>query len=299
MDQEDLARVERMRQMRLMEWDPHNPGQPIALDPRDAIRHVALEAYDKIINRLQYMSYWATSFHELARMHSMARASTQSGVRVIPDRELVNAAIGDARTKVTTALYTAQPGTRPEEVLETSKRHDGELLARGVQLYTIYPDSARARDPESRWAEHMTSLGAQVRTCPVPFPRILYLEGIAAYISDVSPEADPDNPAAIEITNPAMLAWVHMIYRQYWDLSRSWTGGGPRAHSNGHLTTPRDRTTLRLLGNGASRTRIQKELNLSERGLRDVLSRLRKIFDAESDFELALKWRDSEDYHLP
>lgn len=297
---EDGPLLQRLRDKFLVEDDPHSPTHPIPLDPRDAVRQLAFRSYDQMIERLHYMKKRAPHFWELANHYTHARGEEggSGGLRILHGREDANAAIGAAFSRAKTALYTAQPTARNPDDLERSIERDGALIERGVRLYTIYPASARTREPEGRWVEHMTKLGAEVRTCPVPFPRIIHLEDVAAFVEGPRLSGE-DIPPAIEVGHPSLLGWIHLVYQHYWDLSQPWTGGRPHHSTGCVLTTARQRAILRLLGNGVSRAKIIKDLDVKERTLRNELAKLRKTFGVETDFELALRWRESDEYDMP
>ncbi|MFE9834009.1 LuxR C-terminal-related transcriptional regulator [Streptomyces sp. NPDC005551] len=292
---EDAPRVEKLRSHYLAEHEPHSPTQPVALDPRTAERRQLAKVHREIADKLDELHKMADTYARLEREYEQHHTG-DAGVRVLPTAPQVNEAIGQAAARGTRAIFTAQPTKRDRKILEASYDRDAALLRRGVKLYTIYNLSARSRDGESKWAEDMSALGAEVRTCPVPFPRIVYIEGVAAYLEDL--RGGPESKPAVEVSHPAVLAWVHSIYMYYWTLSQPWRGGrGPQPDS-GELTSARGRTILRLLINDMSRKEISKKLDISERVISSELADMRIAFGVETDMALAIRWRESAEYDL-
>lgn len=299
----DEPHLERLRDHHLIEDDPHSPRTPLTLDPRQAERQTIQEAHSRIIDELARLRQLSESYERLGVTYDQAQ-SFEGGVRLLADREEANAAIGRAMSRLNTALYTAQPQQRTPDVLEASKVRDGNLLRRGVKMFTIYPQSARTREPERQWAEYMSTRGAEIRTSPVPFPRIILVDGIAAFVEeppeDRNAGAEPqESRPAIEITNPSAVAWVRSIYMFWWGLSQTWRGERLREVSGGSLTTHRERTILRLLENEVARSKIARDLDVSQRTISNELQSLRMKFGVDTDFALALRWRDHPEYSLP
>jgi DNA-binding CsgD family transcriptional regulator len=298
---DDEPALDRLRTHHLIEDDPHSPSVPIVLDPRTARRQAVEEAHDRISDMLRELREQALIYDGLTDVYAQQRP-TDGGVRLLDDPNLANAAIGQSMSRLSTALYTAQPVQRTPQVLAASMQRDGDLLRRGIRMYTIYPTSARSRPLESQWAEEMSALGAEIRTSPIPFPRIIVVDGVAAYVEEPKADeaSDGQGPgAAIEITHPPLMAWVRSIYMHYWQLSQPWQGGRARKADGATLTTHRERAILRLLENELPRQRIARQLFVAERTIRTDLAALREKFGVETDFALALRWRAHPEYDLP
>jgi hypothetical protein len=297
----DAPSVARLREHHLVEHDPHAPATPLSLDPRAAERQTVLEVSDRIIRDLTTLRDSAEAYDRLARIYGQQTAHDGTGVRVLETPDCINAAIGRSMSHLRSAIYTAQPNQRSAEVLDASRERDGGLLRRGIGMYTIYPQSARSREPEIRWAEEMSALGAHIRTSAIPFPRIILIEHVAAYLeAPLEDEHDGGVGPALEFTHPTAVAWVKALYMLWWGLAQPWAGEWTRGgDGEGTFTTSRERAIMRLLETDATRAAIARSLDVSERTVAYELSSLRRKFNVETEFALGTRWRDHPEYNLP
>lgn len=301
---DDEPHLERLRAHHLIEPDPHSPQTPLTLDPRMAERQTLMDVTERIMAELSNLRRAAKTYERLEDAYAQAQHQwSEGGVRLLDTPELANASIGRAMNRLSTALYTAQPTKRSPAILEASRERDGKLLRQGIQMYTIYPQSARIREPETQWAEEMSALGAEIRTSPLPFPRIIVVDGVAAFVEEPPKdrEADPDTTGpAIEITHPSLVAWVRSIFMFWWNMSQVWERDRMReADGVETLTTPRERAILRLLEAEQPKYRIARNLDISERTVTYEMQSLRTKFGVETDFGLALRWRAHPEYDVP
>lgn len=295
---EDADRLSHLRDMHLVGYDPHNQ-KPVALDPRSAVKQLAFESYAGIKKQLTVMEERGADFHDLATFYTHFQGGDDHGIRLIRDPRLVNEAISKAVDRGTEGLYSAQPTPRTPATLKPAyQERDLDVMRRGVEFRVIYPESARAREFEARWMRRATEAGAEFRTSPIPFSRMIYIKGVAAYLPDSRTVKDDGIviPGGIEVTHPALLAYLENQYGCLWDISRPWSDGKLRPSTAGDGLSDRERTILGLLGNGSARSSIARKLDISDRAVRTVVTGLRKRFGAETDFQLAIRWRESTEY---
>ena len=299
----DHQRLAELEELHLAHPDIHSKDHPVALSP--------LEAFDALIarTRQQVLESFDQFEESWGPMHRMADAwakerhgGSRGGVRILATADDANAALVESLSRATTTLHTAQPTQRRPDALLASMERDGEAVQGGLHMRTIYTTSSRRRDHVIQWVNYMTRLGVEVRTCPMQFRRIIIIEDVAAYIAAEreAPDSAGPVPSAIEVTDPELMSWIKMIYDDYWDLSQPWRPGAPQqGEESDTLTTPRQRALLRMMGTGRSTSQILRALDFSERALSLEKKNLREAFGVQSDFELALAWRDSPEYNLP
>lgn len=283
---------DQMKAMHLVDLDPHT-GKPVPLDPDEAIRQLAVELHARIKGELTVMQGKVSGFQELATAYRHARAdSDEGGIRLIP-LEKVNPEITVAIAQCTEGVYSAQPTPRTQEILDIAYQRDLARMRDGLEYRIIYPESARRRKNETRWMETASAAGGRFRTCPIPFTRIIYVRGVAAFLPDQRQVKDDGvtTPGALMVTHPAALTYLENQYLRLWDLSRSWTDGSRNPAED--RITQRQHTILGLLANGFVRAKMARELDISPRALRSELAALREHFKVATDFQLALAWRPS------
>ncbi|MFI0265622.1 LuxR C-terminal-related transcriptional regulator [Streptomyces luteogriseus] len=298
---DDEPHLERLAAHHLIEPDPHSPQTPLTLDPRLAERQKLDEVTERIMSELVDLRRAAKSYERLEDAYTQQQWS-EGGVRLLDTPELANASIGRAMSRLTSNLYTAQPTQRSAKILEASRERDGKLLQQGINMFTIYPQSARIRDPETQWAEEMSALGAEIRTSPLPFPRIILIDGVAAFLEEPPKDGTAPNATgpAIEVTHPSLVTWVRSIFMFWWQMSQPWRGERLReARTEDTLTTPRERVILRLLEDEQPRSKIARDLDVSQRTISNELQSLRAKFGVDTDFALAMRWREHSEYNIP
>lgn len=132
-------------------------------------------------------------------------------------------------------------------------------------MRTLYQQSARHHPPTRAYVDKVTSAGAEVRTCPELFGRLIVFDRAVAFI----PHHSLPGGAAV-VRDPSTIAFPHSAFERAWDL------GTPFAESRPDLTALSDvhRNILHLLGEGARDETIARRLGLSLRTCRKYIAEI-------------------------
>ncbi|MFJ7004180.1 LuxR C-terminal-related transcriptional regulator [Streptomyces albidoflavus] len=246
-------------------------------------------------------------FSELQRLHALLETLPRrgahgetAGVEFLATKGAANAAIISATATSRHSILTAHPLNRAAETMAGAIEDSRRYLARGIELRTIYLDAARTRAPESTWAAEVTQLGAQVRTLPGDFLRMVIIDDFV-----VIPDHRPgpgylDRTTAWLITNPGMVAFMRAVYDMMWRRAQPWRPDAETGPSATTITTATQRQILRLMGHGWSQEQIAADIGISARQVRTHLAELsRRLGLRGGQFALGMWWQASEERDLP
>ncbi|MGW0562840.1 hypothetical protein ACWDZ4_20030 [Streptomyces sp. NPDC003016] len=214
----------------------------------------------------------------------------------LPGIELANDAIIRAMDAVKYETLTAQPGLRKASTLARSIRRDTEFLKRGAAMKILYPTSARSNEPLREYVTAVTALGAQVRTIPETFSRLMIFDDKHAFFEDggviQSPElggvvAEP-REGAWHIQHPGMISYEREQYRQKWERGTPWRGN--EAENKTAVTTPLQRSILWELEAGRDQTRIAAHLHVSLKTVNRAVNELRETLGFKTPYQLGAWW---------
>ncbi|MFE7774896.1 LuxR C-terminal-related transcriptional regulator [Streptomyces sp. NPDC057445] len=225
-------------------------------------------------------------------------AQADGSCEYMADKAEANAEIIKALAGMTSHVWTAHPIDRAEGSILQSLPRDIDNLKRNLGLRTIYANSARNRPHMCHWAEQVTEHGAEVRTLPGGFMRMIIVDDVFVLLSDYRPGADIRGPAW-KITHPGLVAaWIE-VYRQQWHRAEPWMGGHVRPAEK-TLTTTTQRRILRLMSAGHKQPQIASELGVTSRTVSAYLAPLYdKLGIAPGDqFRLGEFWRETQERFL-
>jgi DNA-binding CsgD family transcriptional regulator len=218
-------------------------------------------------------------FDDLFNVYSVLGTArpTQNSVEVFGSLSDVVSLVDEASRGCKTEMISSQPGGgRPVEQLEQAVARDLQLLERGVRMRTLYQHSARHHPPTRAYVDKVTSAGAEVRTCPELFGRLIVFDRAVAFI----PHHSLPGGAAV-VRDPSTIAFLHSAFERAWDL------GTPFAENRPDLTALSDvhRNILHLLGEGARDETIARRLGFSLRTCRKYIAEIFDMLGAESRFQ--------------
>ncbi|WHM36287.1 hypothetical protein [Streptomyces sp. BPTC-684] len=222
------------------------------------------------------------------------RESTQSGdggIRWVPRNDLATTFISQACESATSYVWTSHPTDRRADMLAASVLRDVRMIEQGVELRTIYPDTARTRPGEIAWATAVSEAGGEVRTDEPPFMRMVAIDGDAVVVEDPAHDDSDDTalrPAYI-VTHRGMVEILERAYLRQWDAADPWMGGALRRR-DGTFTTRRQRKIMNYLRDGHKAVWIQKKLVISPSTYQNEISKLYKGSGMDSLFALGYWW---------
>lgn len=291
----DSVALAELREWRLVAEDPDHPGVPVALDPRDIAQRQLMAEARYLALRATRMAGIPDMADELALHWERAKGAAGAACEFLSDPATVNARIQVAVARAESEICAAQPGgPRTRDLLDMAVERDSLALERGVTMRTLYLDTVRDDDVTREWATVMTGKGYQFRTLGSPFQRCIVIDGREAFIEDYT---DPDAPAhaAWHVRDRALVGFIAATFHETWRRAAPWTGQARTAGlgigvGSGPRTTRRQRELLRDLCDGISQESTAKRLGWSHRAVVREFAKLRSLFGARSQGQLAFEW---------
>ncbi|MFJ8044017.1 LuxR C-terminal-related transcriptional regulator [Kitasatospora sp. NPDC096147] len=175
-------------------------------------------------------------------------------------------------------------GALSEASLEASRPLDERALSRGIEMCSVYQDSARNDPTTLAYARWLTEQGGQVRTSPLLPPRLLVFDRTVAVVP-----IDPGNSrlGALCTSAPGIVASLVTLFEQTWEAAVPLGADRPRAGES--RPTGTELELLRLLASGMTDEAASKRLGVSLRTVRRQMAALMERLHATSRFEAGLK----------
>ncbi|WP_441245316.1 LuxR C-terminal-related transcriptional regulator [Kitasatospora sp. McL0602] len=195
----------------------------------------------------------------------------------------INNEIKKALDTVRFEVLTAQPdGPRPGPVLADALEAVRALLDRQVSMRTLYQHSTRFDEATKDYVRAVTRLGAQVRTLPEFFDRVIIIDRATAFIP-----ANEDKTRATKVTDLAVVRFLADTFDRAWDRAARFPFYPTSATQAAMEVMPAVRLAIcKLLVEGRSDREIARRLGLSQRSLQSHVARLKEEFGAQHRFQL-------------
>ncbi|MER5220752.1 LuxR C-terminal-related transcriptional regulator [Streptomyces flaveus] len=170
-------------------------------------------------------------------------------------------------------------GAHRPEAREAAASLNEEALARGVTIRAVCRDSFRNDTETLTYARWLVELGSEMRTVPtVPIQMVIVDRKIAV----VPAQADNPRAAALEVRSPGIVAALHALFEQVWEVGLPFGQQIPRDQDG---CTPTERELLRMAAGGDTDEAAARRLGVSLRTVRRMMAHLMERLDAASRFQ--------------
>ncbi|MET9434826.1 LuxR C-terminal-related transcriptional regulator [Streptomyces sp. NPDC006551] len=195
----------------------------------------------------------------------------------------INRAIRGAVEGARTQILTAQPdGPRTKSVLTAALETVRAQLDAGVANRTLYQHSARFDEATKEYVRQVTEYGAEVRTLPEFFERLIIVDGTVAFIPGRG-----DRTRALRITEPSMVRFLKDVFERSWDRAEAYPFVPARSVEAAPEVIPSLHESIKqLLIAGHSDRAIARRLGISERSLQTHVGRIKAHYGAENRLQL-------------
>jgi hypothetical protein len=213
-------------------------------------------------------------------------------IEYVHGAEKIRYAIQEALGRARREILTAQPdGPRPDATLDEAYAAVRDHLSRGVAMRTLYQHSSRFHEATKRYVQTVQKHGAQVRTLPEFFDRLIVIDGEVSFIP-----ADGDRTSAVVIRDRAVTGFLTDVFEKAWDRAEPFPFRPVRAADAASEVVPDMRLAIRkLLIEGCSDKAIARRLGVSLRSVQGHISCLRDQYGAQHRFQLGYLMGKGED----
>ncbi|MGF1429132.1 hypothetical protein, partial [Kitasatospora sp. LaBMicrA B282] len=185
-----------------------------AVNPRAAGENAAAALRAEANRTLRAAREAAGTFEELGRAYDTARrARPEPGtVQVAQGMEQIRHRLVQLAADTRREILAAQPGGAcPADMLAATLPTDLALLARGIEIRSLYQPGAREHAATARYAATLTAAGGRFRVLDEPFRRLLVFDRAVA----VLPAAE-DNSSAAFVEDPVLLGVLLDAFERDW-----------------------------------------------------------------------------------
>jgi hypothetical protein len=276
-------------------------GVPVVLDPAEAVRRHRDEGLAQLVAAARDLVDAPRVADELLPEFERSKWWSGPGSEFLAEPGLVNARIAAAVAGARCELLTAQPGGgRTREQINAALERDGGALARGIHLRTLYRDTVRDDVNTRAYAAQMSARGAHLRTQVGPFPKMVIVDRLQAFISDYTVQG-AGQYAARHVRDRGVVAFIVEVYEEVWRRSEPWQGEGRPSDGGGEgagaplRTTALQREILLDAELGVLQEVTAHRLGISPRRLSTEIAYLREAWNAPTLAALVAIWVRSPD----
>ncbi|MFI5981495.1 LuxR family transcriptional regulator [Streptomyces sp. NPDC051555] len=252
-------------------------GATSTIDPLDTLLRMA----DTLGTLSRYAAESAE--HATSAFPPAPAPAPAAGIAYLHGGSEITGAIHDALREARHEILTAQPdGPRPDATLDEAYEAVRGHLDRGVAMRTLYQHSSRFHEATKRYVGCVQARGAQVRTLPELFDRMIVIDREVAFIP-----ADEARSRAVLVRDTAVTGYLADVFEKAWDRAEPYPFRPVRAADAACEVIPDLRRAIRkLLIEGRSDKAIARRLGISLRSVQGHVSCLRDEFGAQHRFQL-------------
>ncbi|MFE2027887.1 helix-turn-helix domain-containing protein [Streptomyces hygroscopicus] len=202
-----------------------------------------------------------------------------AALELVDDLGEVRHGIAELAGKCQEEVLTSQPGGgRRAEVLAEAVGRDERMLARGVRMRTVYQHTARFSFSTRAYVDHVTKLGAEIRTLDDQNMRLLIFDRSVAVAS-----VRDDAHAALFVRDPNVVHFMVASFELMWANAQPFPLGWDNQEV-AKIGEEIKQRIVRLLSEGLTDQVIAKRLGMSVRTCRRHIADIMARLGAESRF---------------
>lgn len=273
----DRARtVDRLLELRLLKRSATRPGMLLAGLPEAAAAELLAPAEREIEQRrreIETTRQRLAAFQFAYEQAKFTSGSVGGGVQRLTDLDEVRAVITELADGATEEILTSQPGgARKDDVLKESLARTERVLARGVRMRTLYQHTAQFSTVTVEYVDHVSRLGAEIRTLGDGFMRMLAFDQTAAVIAMRDSDA-----GCMLLRDPSLVDFAIGAFE------RAWTSATPFPENYSQervlaISEDMKLSIVRLLVQGLEDRAIARRMGMSlrtcQRHVSDIMDKL-------------------------
>ncbi|MGW2277225.1 LuxR C-terminal-related transcriptional regulator [Streptomyces sp. NPDC001770] len=207
--------------------------------------------------------------------------SSAAHVETLHGLETVRAALTELAALCTTSVDSMVPGgAQSDRAVQAALPLDRAQLDRGIALRCLFLDSARSHPGTQRYLNELREAGAEVRTtCLLPTRLVLYDRRTAVIPLDARDTAR----GAVVVHDPPLVALLAHLFDLYWGQTV------PDAPRHEHQLSSTEQAILRMMAAGQLDEAISRQVGLSVRTTRRIISSLTRRLGANSRFQAGVE----------
>lgn len=274
------AAISRLVELSLIRrsWDAADRLVPFA--PDVAVGALLAEQEQAVLRQQQMLEQNRVAMARLlSEYQPVAAGYGSSGTERLEGLDAVRGRIEELGRRATFETIAFNMSAHREDALEAGRRLDQDALERGVALRGMYLESVRNHPQTRAHARWLTEAGAEVRTAPT-LPLMMIVVDRATAVVPIEPE-DP-RAGAVVISEKGVVLALCALFEQYWAAGVPFGAGQDRDDEG---LAPSERELLRLLALGLTDEAAGRQLGVSLRTVRRIMSELTDRLETRSRFQ--------------
>lgn len=269
------GRVDRLLDLGLLKRSATRPGMVVAGLPKAVASELLAPALLEIEERHRAVEATRERLTVFQNIYEQARFTPgdAGGVQRLTDLDVVRATITELADRAEHEILTSQPGgARRDDVLKESLEKTERVLRRGVRMRTLYQHTAQFSTVTVEYVDHVSRIGAEIRTLGDGFMRMLAFDQSAAVIA----MRDSDSGCLL-LSDPSLVDFAIGAFE------RAWTSATPFPENYSQervLAISEDMkvSIVRLLVQGLEDRAIARRMGMSlrtcQRHVSDIMDKL-------------------------
>ncbi|MGW7528793.1 helix-turn-helix transcriptional regulator [Streptomyces sp. NPDC054783] len=261
------------------------PGAVVVVKPGLALGELISKGQKDIFERQRKLAECRVAMSDIVAEFERERGGADGGtIEYLRGVDSVRVFLEEMSKQTETEVLALVPkAALTPEGMSASRTLDAKMIERGVAIRTVYLDSVRNHTATRRYAAWLNECGGEVRTHPVLPMRVILVDRTIAVLP-----IDPQDSAkgAVVLREHSVVAALSALFARIWEAARP-LGTAELPDEQG--LNPQERELLRLLAQGMTDEAASKQLALSVRSVRRLMSDIMDRLDARSRFEAGLR----------
>ncbi|MHA6758490.1 helix-turn-helix transcriptional regulator [Streptacidiphilus sp. PAMC 29251] len=276
-----LQRLERLNALALIRPSAHEDIGFRAIDPETAMEVLLTrQQVDLAAQQMRVEASRAAAARLIAECSDLQPRASEADSQRLTGPEAIRGRLEQLAAETRQQMMTFAPGGAHSAAdLEASREPNRALLERGVEMRTVYLDSARNHQTTLDHVEWLSRHGGQVRTAPTLPIRMIISDRRRAVLPIDTSDA---RAGAVVLEGVGTVTALCALFEGVWE-SATPLGAAPARDMNG--MPPQEAETMRLLAQGLTDEAIAKRLGVSPRTARRIAAELLNDLEAHSRFQ--------------
>lgn len=280
------AGLDELASFSLIRPSGEEPGAIVVVKPSVALAELITARQREIFGRQQKLAECRVAMSDIIAEFEQEHSGSGEGgsIEYLRGMDSVRVYLEEISKQIETEVLALIPkASLTAESMAASQALDARIAERGVSIRTIYLDSVRNHTATRRYAAWLNECGGEVRTHPVLPMRIILVDRKIAVLP-----IDPEDSAkgALVLRERSAVAALLALFTQIWEAARPL---GTAELPDDHGLVPQERELLRLLAQGMTDEAASKQLAISVRSVRRLMSDIMDRLNARSRFEAGLR----------
>lgn len=283
LDQGDVDRaVALLKDLGLLVEMPATDNALTALSPDTTLRHLLFSAEQRLRTAVDEVARVQEAVRTVISEYQPLHPGASPEQELVSGAENVSAMLEDAALAASRSIMSLHPGPVVDsEMLKFGLERDRQVLARGIEMRTIHLASA-LRVPRARaHLRELAEAGAKVRVAQSLPLRLIIVDGDLVF----APGPQAEELTVLVMRGGHQIHPFRTVFEYFWSGAKTLPWAAPVDDEPDAALTDQQQEVLRMLSSGRKDEVIARNMSLSARTVRRVVSEIMEVVGADSRFQ--------------